>query len=91
MAQFNIPKKLGMDIKDWYIRILSFPEENLLLALKELLPREEKILKLRMEGKTLSEIGLLFNIGATRVRQIEEKSLKKLSHPSRMKILKGMV
>jgi RNA polymerase primary sigma factor len=56
-------------------------------ALRSLSPKEEMILRMRfgigMEGEyTLEEIGNVFSISRERVRQIVEKSLRKLRQPS---------
>jgi len=55
-------------------------------ALRTLSPKEEMILRMRFgigheEECTLEEIGSVFNISRERVRQIVEKSLRKLRHP----------
>jgi RNA polymerase primary sigma factor len=52
-------------------------------------PREEQILRLRFgigmpSGYTLEEIGKQFGISRERVRQIEERALKKLKYPDRI-------
>lgn len=65
-------------------KILLF--EEIEDALKMLSPKEELIVKMRfgigMENEyTLEEIGNEFNISRERVRQIVEKSLRKLRHP----------
>ena len=61
-------------------------------VLSTLTPREESVLKLRYgfngRERTLEEVGREFNITRERVRQIEEKALRKLRHPSRSKKLK---
>ena len=76
---------------------LSFNDdliENIDLAkrtrdlLSLLSPREEQILRLRFgigfpSGYTLEEIGRQFGISRERVRQIEERALKKLKYPVR--------
>ncbi len=43
------------------------------------------------EGKTLEEIGERLGITRERVRQIKEKALQKLHHPSRLRLLKKYV
>lgn len=63
-------------------------------ALRSLSPKEEMILRMRygigMETEyTLEEIGNAFNISRERVRQIVEKSLKKLRHPTRCEMLQN--
>ena len=55
--------------------------------------REEKVLKLRFgledgRGRTLEEVGKMFDVTRERIRQIEAKALRKLRHPSRSKKLR---
>ncbi len=62
-------------------------------VLKSLTPREEKVLKMRFgvgDGSehTLEEVGQSFAVTRERIRQIESKALRKLRHPSRVKILR---
>jgi len=61
-------------------------------VMKTLTPREETILKLRYgfeaPEQTLEQVGNRFDITRERVRQIEEKALRKLRHPSKAKKLK---
>lgn len=59
-------------------------------VLKTLSPKEQEIIRLRfgMDGgreHTLEEIGQSFGVTRERIRQIEEKALKKLRHPSKSK------
>lgn len=61
--------------------------------LAELDMRSAKVLSLRNgldgeESKTLEETGRIFGLTRERIRQIESKALKKLSHPSRTEILR---
>ncbi|HQO18304.1 MAG TPA: RNA polymerase sigma factor RpoD [Candidatus Cloacimonas sp.] len=61
-------------------------------VLKTLTPREERVIRLRFgidDGyhRTLEEVGNIFQVTRERIRQIEEKALKKLRHPSRAAIL----
>lgn len=75
------------------IKLLREKLNELLLTLED---REQKILRLRyswIEGKsyTLEEVGSKFGITRERVRQIEQKALKKLKHPSRRRILEEYV
>ena len=53
-------------------------------------PREQVIIRLRFgldgdEPKTLEEVGQIFNITRERVRQIENKCIRRMRHPSRTK------
>ena len=61
--------------------------------LSTLTPRQEKIVRMRfgIEEKadhTLEEVGKNYNLTRERIRQIEEKALQKLRHPSRSKGLR---
>ena len=56
--------------------------------------REEKILRMRFgigekHDLTLEEVGQDFHVTRERIRQIEEKALKKLKHPSRAEKLRS--
>ncbi len=62
--------------------------------LNTLSPREEKIIRRRYgvgekSSETLQQIGNSFSVSRERIRQIETKSLRKLKHPSRSKIIKS--
>ncbi|MBO5213836.1 MAG: RNA polymerase sigma factor RpoD [Clostridia bacterium] len=62
-------------------------------VLKTLSEREAKVLRLRFglddgRTRTLEEVGKEFNVTRERIRQIEAKALRKLRHPSRIKLLK---
>lgn len=64
--------------------------------LSTLPPKEEKILRMRFgfyDGKprTLEEIGKEFGVTRERIRQIEEKAIRKLRHPSRIKKIKAFL
>ncbi|HHT25220.1 MAG TPA: RNA polymerase sigma factor RpoD [Clostridiaceae bacterium] len=68
-------------------------KEQLFEILKELTPREEKVLRLRFglddgRTRTLEEVGREFDVTRERIRQIEAKALRKLRHPSRSQKLK---
>jgi len=65
-------------------------------VLSSVLPREEKVLRLRfgisMEtDHTLEEVGKQFDVTRERIRQIEAKALRKLRHTSRSKQLLGFI
>ena len=71
-------------------------KEQLGDVLKTLTPREAKVLKLRFglddgRQRTLEEVGKEFDVTRERIRQIEAKALRKLSHPSRSKKLKDFL
>jgi RNA polymerase primary sigma factor len=65
-------------------------------VLRTLLPREERVLKMRFgigerANHTLEEVGQDFDVTRERIRQIEAKALRKLRHPSRSRQLKSFV
>ena len=71
----------------------SLLHDDIKKVLDTLLPKEKDIIELRfglIDGrpKTLEEIGKKYNLTRERVRQIEEKTLKKLRHPTRSKYLR---
>ncbi len=62
--------------------------EELLKSMEILTEREQMILKLRFgfddgRPRTLEEVGKVYNVTRERIRQIEEKALRKLRHPAR--------
>ena len=68
-------------------------KEQLIEVLGTLTEREQKVLRLRFglddgRARTLEEVGKEFNVTRERIRQIEEKALRKLRHPSRSRKLK---
>jgi len=63
-------------------------------VLGSLTPREKQILVLRFgledgRGRTLEEVGKVFQVTRERIRQIEAKALRKLRHPSRSRKLRA--
>ena len=65
-------------------------------VLSTLLPREERVLKMRFgigerNNHTLEEVGQDFDVTRERIRQIEAKALRKLRHPSRSRQLKTFI
>ena len=71
-------------------------KEQLNKILGTLTEREAKVLKLRFgledgRSRTLEEVGKEFDVTRERIRQIEAKALRKLSHPSRSKQVKDFL
>jgi RNA polymerase primary sigma factor len=64
--------------------------------LRTLTDREQRVVRLRFgiddgHHRTLEEVGHIFNVTRERIRQIEDKALRKLRHPSRSYILKQFI
>lgn len=62
-------------------------------VLQTLTDREEQVLRMRFgigdeEPRTLEEVGQTFHVTRERIRQIEEKALRKLKHPTRSRKLR---
>ena len=67
-------------------------KEQLDEVLDTLTEREQKVLRLRFgmndgRARTLEEVGKEFDVTRERIRQIENKALRKLRHPSRTKYI----
>jgi RNA polymerase primary sigma factor len=65
-------------------------------VLSTLNEREEKILRMRFgigekHDHTLGEVGQYFELTRERIRQIEEKALRKLKHSSRASKLRSFI
>jgi len=65
-------------------------------VLKTLTTREERIIRLRFgidDGyhRTLEEVGSIFHVTRERIRQIEDKALTKLRHPTRIHLLQKFI
>ncbi len=63
---------------------------------QELLPQDQMVLMYRYgigprEAQTLEEVGESLGVTRERVRQIEQKALNKLKHPTRAKILRSFL
>lgn len=94
--QFEIDD--SFDLEDTHYSVEdSFEQESLKecvkMALHTLTPKEEEILKLRygfIDNKeyTLEKAGYVYGVTRERIRQIEEKALKRLRHSSRSNLLK---
>ena len=68
-------------------------KEQLDEVLDTLTEREQKVLRLRFgmndgRARTLEEVGKEFDVTRERIRQIEAKALRKLTHPSRSRKLR---
>ena len=89
--------KLGQEFDGGIETQTASPDDELKAVinntLKELTPRECKVLKHRFaldghEELTLKEVGYILKVSRERIRQIEAKALRKLRHPTRYGILK---
>ncbi|GAA1955122.1 RNA polymerase sigma factor [Nocardioides panacihumi] len=68
-------------------------QEQLQAVLDTLSEREAGVIAMRFgladaEPKTLDEIGKVYGVTRERIRQIQEKTMRKLEHPSRSQVLK---
>jgi RNA polymerase primary sigma factor len=68
-------------------------QEKMASMLKQLNPREERIIRMRFgfedgNAHTLEEVGQTFAVTRERIRQIEAKALRKLRHPSRSSLVR---
>jgi DNA-binding CsgD family transcriptional regulator len=78
------------------LRLVGSPEELIEDVLITLTPREQRILQLRFglkDGKprNLKEIAKEFNLSSSTIRRELAKSLRKLRHPSRSRLLKHLL
>ena len=91
--------RIGAFIRDetipspWDALLKRSLDEHARRALASLSPREEKILRKRFgvgqsSDHTLEEIGKELKVTRERIRQIESKALRKLTHPVRSNKLK---
>ncbi len=93
LGDFVEDKKLESPMKNTSDELL---QEQLEEVLKSIDWREEQVIRLRFgldDGyeRTLEEVGNMFKVTRERIRQIENKALDKLRHPSRSKILHDFV
>jgi RNA polymerase primary sigma factor len=75
------------------LRLLREQIDNVLSSLT---PRQRKVLQLRFgledgRSRTLEEVGEKFEVTRERIRQIEDKALRRLRHPSRSRKLKDFL
>ena len=71
-----------------HLTMRNILREELLSSMEILTEREQMIIKLRFgfddgRPRTLEEVGRVYGVTRERIRQIEEKALRKLRHPSR--------
>lgn len=60
--------------------------EAIAKMLKTLSPREERVMRMIwLDGMSKVEVAEVFDVGAERIRQIEQRSFRKLRHPCRTK------
>ena len=90
------PEELIFDAEIELKVIQIMLKEQIAELLKTLSEREQKVLIMRygLDGssaKTLEEVGSIFNVTRERIRQIENKALTKLKHPSRSKKVRDYV
>jgi RNA polymerase primary sigma factor len=76
--------------------IRSNMRETVTQALAALSPREERVLRMRFgigmdTDHTLEEVGQQFGVTRERIRQIEAKALRKLSHPARARKIRSFL
>ncbi len=93
LGDFVEDKKLESPMKNTSDELLQGQLED---VLKSIDWREEQVIRLRFgldDGyeRTLEEVGNMFKVTRERIRQIENKALEKLRHPSRSKILQDFV
>lgn len=72
----------------------SMLKDQMVEVLGTLTEREQKVLRLRFglddnRTRTLEEVGRQMDVTRERIRQIEAKAIRKLKHPSRIKVLNG--
>lgn len=71
-------------------------KQTILLVLNTLTEKEKDVMRLRFgigtdNPLTLEEVGERYNVTRERIRQIENRALKKLRHPSRSKVLRSIM
>ena len=64
--------------------------------LDELPEREQSVIRMRFgiereSDMTLEEIGQIYGVTRERIRQIESKGLKRLSHPGRRRVFQALL
>jgi RNA polymerase sigma factor (sigma-70 family) len=86
-----IPKQLGQISPEVIFQSVEL-REAIEQVLKTLKPKEAKVIRARFfENMTLAEVGNKFGVGPERVRQMENRALRDLRHPSRSRLLKNFL
>lgn len=87
------PKYLSYDLREE--EAIKEQSSEIQKALKTLKPKEEEILKKRFgfngEAQTLIALAKEYKVTPERMRQIENKALRKLQHHKRRSILEGVM
>ena len=78
------------------ITSFSLLKDRVVDVLCSLTERERQVLELRFglgdgNARTLEEVGQQFRVTRERIRQIEAKALRKMRHPTRLKLLHGFL
>ncbi len=92
LGDFVEDKEATSPVDAALLSVLRLEVEDILDTLT---PRERRVLQLRFglidaHERTLEEVGRRFGLTRERIRQIENKALRKLRHPSRSKKLKDL-
>lgn len=95
---FQLPELIEGEVSEWEDWVFDstsqdFLKHQLLAVLETLSSREALVISMRFgltngSSCTLEEIGQHFGLTRERIRQIEEKVMKKLRHPSRSQTLR---
>ncbi len=90
----RVPAHLQLAANPDFIHIRSEVERKLGEMLKTLTLREERVLRLRFgledgQEHTLEEVGALFGVSKDRIRQIQDKALRKMRHPARTRPIRA--
>lgn len=95
--EFTIDDIIGTDKEELYDNVIENIKINIVKeALQCLTEREQQIILLRYgldetQRKTQEEVGNIFGVTGERIRQIEDKALKKLRHPKIIRKLKDFI
>ena len=100
-VQGNDFRNINLDSLYWNDNVYKEIEqrglrETLENLMEELTDREREVLRMRYgfedgDEKTLEEVGQMFGVTRERIRQIELKAIKKLSHPTRIRKLEDFL